>query len=86
MKNLLQEAVNEEIRCKEWVEPERKNLSQRSAAFVDKKVGNFMIIIKEMVEEYKGMERKVEQYMKVLPIKIGCIRFLGKLYSNLLNM
>lgn len=42
IKNLLEEALREEAQCREWVEPGRRNLSQRSAAFVDKKVGKFM--------------------------------------------
>lgn len=61
VRSWLETAVQEEAQCKEFLEVAKKNVSQRAASFMSKRINKFMTIIKEMVAEYKGMERKVEK-------------------------
>lgn len=45
VKNLLEEALREEELCRVWVEPGRRNLSQKSAAFVDKNFDDLVFLV-----------------------------------------
>lgn len=59
LRSWLEMAMQEEAQCREFLEVSRRNVSQKAAGFIDKRVSKLMMIIKEMVAEYQGMERKV---------------------------
>lgn len=61
IRHWLEAAVEEERHYREWADPAKRNIGQKTVVFTNKKVEKFMFTIKEMAAEYKAMERKVEK-------------------------